>query len=154
MKLLKIQNSGQFALVDDEDYQRLSIYKWYTDGRHKVIVRYTPQRRRISLANTVMQDYKSMFDHKNVNSFDNQKINLRPCTYLQNAKNYKKTNKPCSSKYKGVSWRKDKNKWQASICVNYKSMFLGLFHNEMLAAVMYNLKAIELHKEFANLNKL
>lgn len=33
MKLLKIENSAGFALVDDADHERLSRYKWYLSKR-------------------------------------------------------------------------------------------------------------------------
>lgn len=59
-----------------------------------------------------------------------------------------------SSKYLGVSWDSNKKKWFSSICKNYKIIPLGRFDSEKDAALAYNKKAIELHGEFANLNKI
>ena len=47
-----------------------------------------------------------------------------------------------SSKYKGVSWRKDCNKWTANITVGGKHKRLGVFKTEELAAEAYN-KAVD-----------
>jgi hypothetical protein len=85
-------------------------------------------------------------------------LNLRLATTSQNAANKKKANsykgKKCSSKFKGVSWVKKTNKWQAQIKFHGKAIYLGVFTNELEAAKAYNNAAIKYFGEFAKINKL
>ncbi len=59
-----------------------------------------------------------------------------------------------SSAYKGVSFHRKSNKWQAIIFVNGLGKSLGYFTDERAAAVAYNTAALEHYEEFANLNEL
>lgn len=43
-----------------------------------------------------------------------------------------------TSKYRGISWYKKRNKWRALIMVNKKSHLIGYFDNEIDAAIVYN----------------
>jgi hypothetical protein len=90
-------------------------------------------------------------DHINHNKLDNQKCNLRLATHQENMWNSKiqKNNK---SGYKGVSWRKQCNKWQATIKKNYKDISLGYYKTKEDAALAYNNAARELFGQFAFLN--
>lgn len=58
------------------------------------------------------------------------------------------------SKFIGVSWSKGMGKWQAHIMVNYKSIYLGCFEEELDAAKAYNDAAIEHRGTKARLNNL
>jgi group I intron endonuclease len=58
----------------------------------------------------------------------------------------------CSSKYKGVSFSKNKKKYKAYIVVNGKQIHLGYFDNETDAAKKYNEAAIMYYGEKAILN--
>ena len=92
-------------------------------------------------------------DHIDRNKLNNNIENLRPVTLSQNQWN-KKPRKNTSSIYKGVSWQKTANKWKSEIRINNKPQYLGLFINEIDAALAYNKKAIELFGEYAYLNKV
>jgi len=63
-------------------------------------------------------------------------------------------NKESTSKYKGVSWHSQQNKWRARITVDGKTIFIGLFTDEEEAAKAYNKYALEFFKEFAYLNNI
>lgn len=99
-----------------------------------------------------------IIDHINNDKTDDRIENLRPANQMQNCQNRKKHNhyrgKKCSSKYKGVSWKKSHKKWAAYISVNGKRLHLGLFENEALAASAYNCAAIKYFGDFANINKI
>ena len=49
-----------------------------------------------------------------------------------------------SSKYKGVSWNKDRKKWSSSIVINGKQKYLGVYNNELEASKVYQNKLKEL----------
>jgi hypothetical protein len=57
-----------------------------------------------------------------------------------------------SSKYVGVCWNKNENKWMVPIKKNQRSYNLWLFKSEDDSAIAYNKKAIELYGENAKLN--
>lgn len=147
----------KFALVDDEDYDYLCKWKWQYqhngttgyairsgwDGEHKFSIR---MHREIMKA-TDSDD----IDHKDGNGLNNCKSNLRRATKQENTFNRRKRS-GCSSKYKGVCFYKDRNKWGANIWINYKQICIGRFSSEVEAALAYNEKARELFGEFAVIN--
>lgn len=94
-----------------------------------------------------------LIDHINGNKLDNRKENLRLCTNQQNTFNSKKQ-KNCSSKYKGVCWDKNKNKWLSQIRINEKHVQIGRYKNEIDAAKAYNEVAKKYFGEFAKLNNI
>lgn len=154
MKTLQLSNSDKVAIIDDEDYERLKtktwrfrkrVYSWY-----QTIYKTGGSKTR-SLACFVMNDFESLFDHKDRNPLNNQKYNLRKCNTSQNNTNRIKQ-KNTTSKYKGVYWSKKRLKWYSMISKNKKTTYLGYFINEIKAAKAYNNAAIKLHGEFANLN--
>lgn len=90
-------------------------------------------------------------DHINNDQSNNKIENLREVTASQNNMNMKKR-KNSISKYKGISWDKQNNKWKSGIKINGKQIYLGRFDNETDAAKAYNKKAIEIFGEFGKLN--
>jgi len=72
---------------------------------------------------------------------DNNKINNIPKN-LQQISNRRNSSKDQfrhsrSSKYIGVCWHKTHGKWYSSIKINKKCLYLGLFDNEIDAAMAY-----------------
>lgn len=160
MKELKIINKDYCAIIDDEDFERLNKFKWYANKNKSIKRSYWKpsiwgrgKTVDVSLAEEVMQNIGRLYDHKDRNSLNNQKDNLRLCTYKQNCYNTTKRI-GTSSKYKGVCFSKTKriNPWLASIAKNNISYHIGYFDNEIEAAQAYNNKAKELFGEFAVLN--
>lgn len=92
-------------------------------------------------------------DHKDGDRSNNKEDNLRAATPRTNNQNRRKS-EGTSSKYKGVHFRKDRQKWQVQIKHHGQSIRLGCFFSEEDAALAYNKKAIEIFGEFAKLNKL
>jgi hypothetical protein len=146
---------GKFALVDDEDYELVSKFKWCAWKSHGNI--FYAQRNsktkngwRPLLMHTFLMKEKGI-DHINNIGTDNRRENLRLCNQSQNTANARK-HKNCSSKFKGVCWHKCANKWFAQIHEKGTEIYLGLFEKEIDAAKAYNKKALELFGEFARLN--
>ena len=150
---------GQFALVDDEDFDRVNQFKWYADKRisKKGVVYYYAARRYTVNGKSILQrmhsfifgdsSHKKHIDHKDSDRLNNQKYNLRFATPSENGMNIRKI-----GKYKGIFYYKATNKFSAQIMIKYNKIHLGYFNTEIEAAKAYDKKAIELFGEFANLN--
>jgi len=159
MKEISIQNDGRKIFVDNEDYIRLSQYKWYlieSNGSEQIITtkwnQDTQQTESINIGRVVLQ-VDSTVDHKDINPFNNQKYNLRKATRSQNNCNKKKYGVLLSSMYKGVTRRK-RSQYESRITINKKTIGLGRFKSAVEAAKAYNEAALKYHGEFAYLNKL
>lgn len=86
-------------------------------------------------------------DHINGIRDDNRIENLREATRQQNL--FNSISKGGSSKYKGVSWDKGRNKWVAQYTLNRKHFYIGRFNTEEDAHEAYKLKINTIHKEFS-----
>lgn len=152
---------GKFAIVDDEDYEWLSKYKWclFTKKNHNLQYAYRSSKQNGKRVAIFMHrlilglsagDGK-MTDHKNRNGLDNHRINLRVCTNRLNQGN-SKIRKDNTSGFKGVVWHKQARKWMSEICHKGTLIYLGLFENKLDAALAYDEKARELFGKFARTN--
>lgn len=151
---------GKYAIVDPEDFERLSKHKWHLQRTNQTFyaVRRAKGRERtkgqvVFMHRSIMSPPEGMsIDHINNNGLDNRKANLRLATAAQNARNRRKMALKTSSKYKGVSYHAGQRKWCASIRVNGQYKYFGLFQNEIDAARAYDKAAKKYHKDFAALN--
>ncbi len=155
-----VMTQGKFALVDQEDYSRLSQYRWYPQrNRHNIYAYRFDQRvkgqkfKSYPMHRDIMNVPDGLVvDHINGNGLDNRKANLRLGTYAQNSWNRPKARVKCSSKYKGVCMDKKDGKFQAQICVHGSRIYLGRFDTQKEAAIAYDKAAKFFHGEFAKLN--
>jgi hypothetical protein len=90
-------------------------------------------------------------DHINRCKLDNRRANLRAATNRQNLGNMGLLRSNTSG-FRGVSWRKRRQKWEASISVDGRNIFLGHFTDKAEAARAYDDAAKRSFGEFARLN--
>lgn len=144
---------GQFAMVDDDDYEILSKHKWYftkqgyASRRDKTL----PNRALVMMHRVIIGvTGKTEVDHIDKNGLNNQRNNLRPCTKSQNQGN-RKMDKRNKSGYKGVFVMPD-GRFRAEIRHNDKGIYIGIFDDAKEGGMAYDIKAIEIFGEFASLN--
>lgn len=140
--------NGEEFLFDLCDSERIMSKKWYKN-KNMAVVSGLQEKLHVFIMNTP-EKYET--DHVNGNVLDNRRSNLRICTHQQNLCNQKKRSQKTSSQYKGVSLNKRLNKYAAYVSCFGKRYQLGVFENEMDAALAYNSKADQLFGEYARLN--
>lgn len=149
--------AGRVALVDDEDYELVSQYRWHVlekvrpsggiDGPY-VQTKTRRDGREVGVFMHKLITGYARTDHRNGNGLDNQRSNLRPATAAQNGCN-RPPRADHSSRHKGVSWHRATRKWRATIKANGKSRHLGTFASEEDAARAYAEAALAIQGEYA-----
>lgn len=159
MKLIPL-TQGKFAEVDDIDFDLVSKKTWFARKWGKtwyaIANTYdaeTKKRGSIKMHRFIVNqsDPNIKIDHRDTDGLNNKRNNLREATQAQNLMNRGATSKSTSG-MKGVTWNKDRNKWQAQIMANRKNNHLGLFEDKEAAARAYDAAALIHHGEFARLN--
>ena len=122
----------KYAKISDIDYDKVIKEKWHISGEY---ARKTTNNFNICMHEFILGKAPKGFiiDHIDHDGCNNTRENLRFATIPQNNQN---TPKPdgLSSKYKGVCWNKDSEKWQCNCCNTY----LGSFDNEEEAGKKYD----------------
>ena len=152
---------GIFALIDSEDYERISKHRWSCikngAGNPRAVKRaeYIKEGRTTKtfyLHRELMNPPSEMcVDHIDGDPLNNQKNNLRVCSHSENAANIQRDPRSKSGFF-GVYWHKGKEKWKACIMRDYKSIHIGYFITAEQAAIERDIVAVELFGEFATLN--
>ncbi len=166
---------GVWTIVSPQDYYRLADYNWYLSSNGTNFYAFRNAKvapgkiKMVSMHRQIMQNEldaagrklnpvpctlypKLVVDHKNNDTLDNRRNNLRIATHSQNAYNSKKVKTKTSSKYIGVYFEKATRRWTVKIRTNGKRLWLGRFKSEITAAHTYDKAARKYHKEFAKLN--
>ncbi len=144
---------GQYAIVDDEDFEWLSLWKWYCDSGC-----YAARRLPSSEGGKIMPMHRQimgnppglLIDHANRNGLDNRRVNLRLANKSLNCAN--QSLNTVRGLPRGV--KKRGNSYGVRIRVNDKEHWLGSFNNPKDAARAYNHAAIKYFGEFACLNPI
>lgn len=147
---------GKVALIDDEDYEYLSQWKWYYHkSGYAVRTDYSTGQQRSVKMHRLVNDTPIGYDtdHKNRNKLDNRKSNLRTATRSQNSSNYG-VQAHNTSGHKGVRWHKVSNRWQSRISYQGVTITLGLYREYEDACNVYDNADIQLRGQFASLGSL
>lgn len=148
---------GYVALVDDDDYERVSVYKWHVDSRgmrqntvYATRALPAPDRKKSQQLHRLIMNAPADLDvdHIDGNGLNCQKSNMRLATAAQNSHNRKK-NRNNTSGYKGVHWVESRKKWRSEIKIQNKKISLGNFSDVLDAAKAYQDAAIKYHGDFA-----
>jgi len=150
-KFKKIRLSqGKWALVDVENFEWLSQWKWYLStqgyavrndyrgGTHKSI--------KMHVEILGLNPGKEV-DHINGKKTDNRKNNLRHCSRSENQLNRPRNKNNCTG-YKGVKahWTGAKFTYQARIILDRKYIHLGTFKTKIAAHRAYVKKLNDVSK--------
>lgn len=140
MKKIKL-TKGKFAIVDDEDYDELSKFKWYLSSGYAIRKAKNGEdrpRSNVCMHRVIMKTpigYET--DHINHDRLDNRRCNLRVCTPSDNQRN---TLIPNPSGYHCVIWNKRIKRWYVII----RKKYLGCFKDKQ--------EAINVVKNYDKLN--
>ena len=152
-----VLTQGKVALVDDEDFELVSQWKWHAhfDGLHwyarrgqrvngKVVI--TRMRRQLLCP----QEGKDI-DHISGDTLDNRRCNLREATKAENVRNQPpRCNRTSGVQHKGVYVEGDS--FRAQIRYHSVLISLGTWSTEFDAACAYDAAAEWLFGEFSNTN--
>lgn len=147
---------GFVAIVDAEDYERLSEFHWHaTSGPWNNTVYAASQsgRTRLRMHRVILGlgPNDPEVDHINRNGLDNRKANLRLVSRRQNALN-QSLRRTVTTGFRGASWSKSHGRWWSRIKVAGKTIHLGYFDTAEEAARAYDVAAIKYNGEFAQPN--
>lgn len=150
---------GFYAVVDAEDYADVMRFKWRvrnsgTTHYARRDVRRADGSRTVLELHTYLTGY-SLTDHIDGDGLNNRLANLREATTRQNGGN--RRSQAGSSAYRGVTWRKDLQKWRTRVQWSDATgrkleRHLGYFTSEEDAARAWDVAARERWGEFASLN--
>jgi hypothetical protein len=141
---------GRFALVSKDDYESVRHFVWtYATCGYAYRSVFKPDG-----SKTVLYMHKQLLpvpngfevDHRNGNTLDNRRRNLRKATRLQNTRNKRRYG--ASSRFKGVRPQPKSKKWVASI----EGRYIGIFETEEEAAHAYDERAFAIDSRFYRLN--
>ena len=149
---------GYVAVVDDEDFEWLSRWKWMArpDGSGKVYAVRDVRRRPELFTKRMDREILGLSpgddaqaDHINGDTLDNRRANLRRSTKTENRRS-RRIFKNNTSGYKRVS--RSGSKFRADIGVEGKQRYLGVFETAEEAAMAYDEAAREIYGDRAVLN--
>lgn len=157
MKVIEL-TKGFVAVVDDEDFDMLAQWRWHVTAPSKgfvYAVRKDYATKKMIYMHKVITstDRKTLIDHRNGNTLDNRRQNLRVATHQGNASNRRT---PCHNKLgiKGVTFMgSEKAKpYRAQITANKHHRTLGYFKTAEEAHACYCKAATEAFGDFARFN--
>lgn len=162
-KCIPLVGGRNFALVDIEDYDRLSAHRWYEfpyprgKFRAATFVFVDGKKTTVYMHRMVMNvgsgDDREV-DHKNSSAtLDNRKSNLRFSDRSGQVMN-RGRNRNNSSGFKNVCLDKRRGRYRAYIVLNRKQIHLGYADTAEEAYMLYVEQVQNYHGEFSNIGKI
>ena len=151
-----------YALVDDEDFERVNAYTWCLNNNGYAFTSYfcesnlnsKSKRKGMLMHRFIMNLQKGdpNLDHKDLDKLNNQKENLRFSSQGENSRNRPRHSNNKSG-YKGVNLHKASGLWRA-VLMHEGKLITTYHHDAISAALSYNEMATKYHGEFAKLNSI
>ena len=94
----------------------------------------------------------NVIDHKDHDSLNNRRYNLREIKHNSNLEYRKSRNKNNKSGYRNVFWNNGAGKWEVSISKNYKRVFCAQFDDLAEAGAVAEQARKKYYGEYAGLN--
>ncbi|KKQ99150.1 MAG: Bacteriophage protein [Candidatus Woesebacteria bacterium GW2011_GWB1_39_12] len=157
MQKISVSNGKYWAVVDDEDFSKVSMVKWFKDSGRNGNVYAKGNNPGYKKGNPLFKGWKSTIqmhrlildlkkgnyvDHIDHDGLNNQKSNLRIVSNKQNCLNRNKQIGDYTSKFRGVCFNKNHKKWHAYININdqveERQINLGYYDDEKTAALVYD----------------
>lgn len=137
---------GLFAVVDDDDFELVSRYRWCAQGVSGPV--YAARNDASRPKRTTMFMHRFLLgaphgfdvDHINGDGLDNRRANIRICSHSENMRNQRLSTRNTSG-YKGVTFDRDRGAWAAYIVVSGVLLHLGRFRSAEDAARAYDRSA-------------
>ena len=143
-------SQGKVALVDDADYARVAAYKWCASKHRSTFYAQSCINGHVTSMHRFILGVQSAsvhVDHESYNGLDNRRKNIRRVTPAFNQHQTRKRRgrfgRCTTSRYKGVSFEPERNKWRSQVCINNKAIYIGRFNTEVAAARAYDRKLRE-----------
>ena len=150
-------SKGQVAIVDADDYEFLSQWKWHaawskeTQSYYAEAWDYSLGKTRVAMHRVVMGCVKGdgkQVDHIHGNTLDNRRSELRFTDHAKNQMN-RKLHSNSSSGHRGVSWCKQTGKWKVRVEVGDRVIWKGRFVEKDKAIRVAQATRIEAYGDFA-----
>lgn len=148
---------GMHGLVDTDDFHLLGDFYWGAHGGYRgdpYVCRNMAKNGKqvhVRLHRLILVTDRPAVDHKNGNTLDNRKDNLRACTDSQN--NYNQSRRSdAPSQYRGITFRTKEKVWHAQIQTPTVRIISAFKATALEAAIEYDKLAIKHFGEFARTN--
>jgi hypothetical protein len=126
--------------------------RYYATRGHSIVERLAGKSSHVFLHSVINNTPRGMeTDHINGDTLDNRCENLRTATTAQNQRNRGKKNNN-SSGFKGVSWDKRRQKWEAQFRADGEKHFVGYFETVEEAAIAYDEAVRKYDEKFSRTN--
>lgn len=140
IRLTGKHGAGKVAIIDLADAMELGKHDWHLGSKNGYAARSICRNGKRSIQHlhkAICPTNNGMrTDHINRNKLDNRRSNLRPATSRLNAQNATREGK--TSQYTGVIYSGEADRWQASIYVEQRRIYLGRYSEEENAARAYD----------------
>lgn len=150
-------NDEYYALVDDEDFERVNQFNWsLIEWSGCQYAKRKTKGTTISMHQFIL-DTTEEVDHIDGDGLNNQKVNLRAVTHAKNIQNQRTQTRSVSG-YRGVTFFPDsgrwkrKKPWRARIKIDGHDRTIGYYLTPEEAAEAWNAVAVEAWGEYARLN--
>lgn len=149
------------ALVNNRDFSALNKFSWYADNcrglfyARRAITLPNGKQKKISMHRVILGNPEFLVDHKNGNTLDNRRKNLRRATSAQQKQN---SGLSGERRYKGVYFQTQRaggltySYIRSQIRAEGRIHFLGSFPTEQKAAEAYDRAAKKFFGRFARVN--